>query len=167
MNRAKRFATTLVLAATIAAFFSTTSFAATDPLAFPFVPDSHMTTGSYCTTQDPNFSEYRYAENIPYCKRSVSSRTKQDIYRSYGVPKKCQVDYTIDHFIPLSLGGTNHVDNLWPEPKQVKALRQNMEYELYEDVRDGKKTRQEAVDILIEAKLNPPVQDPTTFSICL
>lgn len=135
-------------------------------LSFPFVPDPKMTTGSLCTPENPDFERYRYKEQIPYCKRNVSSRMKAAVYRRYGVSSHCKSEYTIDHFIPLSLGGTNEFNNLWPEPKSIKALRQNLEYNLYKRLSAGKITQAEAVREIVHAKLNPPVDDPSQFEFC-
>ncbi len=135
-------------------------------LSFPFVPDPKMTTGSLCTPDNPDFERYRYKERIPYCRRNVPTWMKNEVYRRYGVSLRCKSEYTIDHFIPLSLGGTNEFDNLWPEPKSIKALRQNLEYELYKRLRMGKITQAEAVLAIVQAKLNPPVRNPSEFEFC-
>lgn len=135
-------------------------------LAFPFIPDPSMTEGSLCSPKDPDFQRYRYDEQIPYCKRNVSRGDKKDIYRAYGVPRECQKEYTIDHFIPLSIGGTNHRDNLWPEHKSIKALRQHLEEDLYKKISQGEITQGEAVRIITDAKWNPPVRNPNRYTFC-
>ena len=135
-------------------------------LEFPFVPDPTMTVGSLCSPKEPDYSERRYPEQIAYCKRTVSSQLKREIYEAYGVPPHCRSEYTIDHFIPLSIGGTNRRENLWPEHKDVKNLRKNLELDLFEDVRDGKLTQSEAVRRIREAKLSPPIGDPSRYVIC-
>ena len=79
-------------------------------------PDWSFTPGKLCSASDPGFSEYRYAEQIPYCKRNVTSQMKQEIAAHYGVPQSDWPNYEFDHLIPLSIGGDSHVDNLWPQP---------------------------------------------------
>lgn len=135
-------------------------------LSFPFVPDPKMTTGSLCDPDNPDFERYRYKERIPYCRRNVPTWMKNEVYRRYGVSLRCKSEYTIDHFIPLALGGTNEFDNLWPEPKSIKALRQNLEYELYKRLSTGKITQAEAILTIVQAKLNPPVANPNEFKFC-
>jgi hypothetical protein len=125
-----------------------------------------MTTGSTCTTSDPDFDRLRYGEQIPYCARNVSREEKALIYEAYGVPSRCRKEYTIDHFIPLSLGGTNHRDNLWPEAKSIKALRQDLELDLYKKMSQGQVTQAEAIKIIVDAKLRPPVNQPDRFKFC-
>ena len=46
--------------------------------------------------------------------RDVSSATEDDVAREYGLSS--HYGYEIDHLIPLELGGSNAVANLWPEP---------------------------------------------------
>ncbi len=133
---------------------------------FPFTPDSSV-TGSLCTTNDSDFLEYRYSIQIPYCRRNVSTHQKRAIYDLYRVPRHCQKEYTIDHFIPLSLGGTNRVNNLWPEAKIIKKLRQNLELELFQQLQNGQITQAQAVEAIREAKFNPPISNPGAFQFCL
>ncbi len=143
------------------------SFINVEASAFPFTPDNTRTNGSVCSTQDRDYSEHRYPENIPYCRRSVSSGDKDKIYRDYGVPQKCRKEYTIDHFIPLSIGGTNRIDNLWPEPKVIKQLRKDLEIDLFKALSKGQITQQEAIERIRDAKFNPPIGDPAAYEFCL
>lgn len=125
-------------------------------LAFPLIPDPQVTVGDLCDTANSDFKEYRYKERIPYCNRNVSSGLKSRIYAAYGIPKKCRKEYTIDHFIPLSIGGSNEANNLWPEHKNLKAIRQSLETDLYYDIRGGRITQEEAIERVIHEKMNPP-----------
>ena len=152
-------------------YFATQNFETQDrnllALQFPFVPDQQQTAGSLCTVSSPDFTEYRYQEKIPYCARKVSSGLKAKIYRAYGVSDGCKKEYTIDHFIPLSLGGTNTADNLWPEAKSIKHIRFNLENDLYHRLQKGTITQKQAIDMIVDAKLHPPIDDPTVFKFCL
>lgn len=135
-------------------FFVMSFVAGAAHLPAPLVPDE-TTPGSVCTTDHEDFTEYRYAEEIPYCERNVSSGLKNQIYRDYGVPSDCKSEYTIDHFYPLSLGGDNSRENLWPEPKAVKAIRNNLEMKLYKELSKGEITQKAALAQIRKAKLNP------------
>ena len=46
--------------------------------------------------------------------RDVSYATEDDVAREYGLSSR--YGYEIDHLIPLELGGSNSMANLWPEP---------------------------------------------------
>lgn len=124
--------------------------------SYPLVPNLTQTSGDLCTTANPDFKEFRYQEQIPYCQRNVATGLKSRIYAEYGIAKRCRNRYTIDHFIPLSLGGSNQPNNLWPEHKMVKALRPDLEIDLYRQVRDGQLTQNQAIAIIVDAKLHPP-----------
>ncbi len=126
----------------------------------PLRPNPEVTSGDLCTPQDGDFEGFRYRENIPTCYRDVSREVKADIYESYGVPEKCRRQYTVDHYIPLSLGGSNQPANLWPEHKDIKATRQNLEQNLYTQVRAGLISQRQALEVIVQAKNNPPHVDP-------
>lgn len=131
-------------------------------LGYPLTPNDKMTPGERCNDEDADFSEYRYAEEIPYCARNVSGGTKKTVYESYGVGESERKQYTIDHLIPLSLGGSNHRVNLWPEHKEVKALRPTLEMELYVSLKDGALNQEQAIEKILDAKFHPcdsPQQD--------
>lgn len=121
-------------------------------LAYPLVPDAEKTPGHLCQNHNKDFKEYRYKENIPYCRRNVSSSRKKDIYARYGIPQHCRHRYTIDHLIPLALGGSNTDENLWPEHVLVKATRPDLELDLYWSLRRGNLTQAEAVEIILTEK---------------
>ena len=121
--------------------------------AFPVTPNPQETTGELCQIDDPDFQEYRYSEKIAYCKRNVDYQKRQEIYDAYRIPKHCRHRYTVDHFIPLSVGGSNDDKNLWPEHKIVKATRPNLELETYENLKAGKITQSEAILKITKIKM--------------
>lgn len=97
-----------------------------------YFPDKSVTTGSRCTAKDKEFRELRYEEDIPVCFRKVSSSTKKKIYRLYNIPSGKTKLYTIDHYIPLFMGGSNKMNNLWPQLRanSSSAFEQRMFYML-------------------------------------
>ena len=121
-------------------------------VAFPTTPNPELAKGSLCTTKDKDYVEKRYKEKIPYCFRNVSVSVKNQIFALYRIPKKYHGQYTIDHIIPLALGGDNSFENLWPEHKKVKATRQNLEIELYWALRNSEIRQKEAIKIILEEK---------------
>ena len=48
--------------------------------------------------------------------RDVSEKTKKEVYAEYGITNRSAGEYEIDHLIPLCIGGSNDVINLFPEP---------------------------------------------------
>jgi len=52
-----------------------------------------------------------YAKSV----RSVTTDEKAAVYGRYGIPNVSGM-HEVDHFIPLTLGGSNALTNLWPEP---------------------------------------------------
>ena len=57
-----------------------------------------------------------YSANI----RDVSQKTKEAVYKKYGVVSRVTGEYEMDHIIPLAIGGTNEVANLFPQPALPK-----------------------------------------------
>src|SRR3989338_9629103 len=104
--------------------------------SYPVTPNPEWAEGSLCNKKNPDYSEDRYKEKIPYCQRNVSSKLKKDLYVLYKIPTQCRSKYTIDHIIPLSIGGDNSPGNLWPEHKKIKATRPNLELDTYEELKN-------------------------------
>jgi hypothetical protein len=124
-------------------------------LKVPLHPVPDMTPGDVCDKKDPDFDGYRYSQKIPYCTRNVSNETKAQVYEAYNIPEAERREYTIDHFIPLSIGGSNQEDNLWPEHKRIKRQRLTLEQEIYEAVKNGEMSQENAIQTIVEAKMNP------------
>jgi hypothetical protein len=122
--------------------------------SYPRIPDSTMSPGHLCTKEDPDFKEYRYKEKIPYCERKVSTTLRKKIYASYGISWEDREHYTIDHIIPLSIGGSNSSKNLWPEHLYLKCKRGRLEFDLYLQMRDGVIIQKDAVQIILDSKFS-------------
>lgn len=123
-------------------------------------PNPKMTYGDLCNEKDPDYVGRRYGENIPYCGRRVTEEQKHRIYEAYGIPAHCRRSYTIDHFIPLAIGGSNRDENLWPEHRYVKATRQFLEQNLFDQVRRGEIRQRQAIKIITQAKMHPDQPRP-------
>lgn len=122
--------------------------------AFPLAPDPSLTPGSLCS--DP--SEFRYAENIPYCNRKVSGSEKSTVIVTYDkalgfeVLKMKREDFKVDHYIPLCMGGSNQPDNLWPQHKSVYEITDPLEGEACNRMAEGKLRQKEAIELMKRAK---------------
>jgi hypothetical protein len=51
--------------------------------------------------------------------RHTSGNLKHQVYVEYGIDKNAG-NYEIDHLIPLSIGGADTRENLWPESHDTK-----------------------------------------------
>jgi hypothetical protein len=81
------------------------------------------------------------------CVPGYASRTRMplttwkqvapQVFRTYGIPWSQHSAYELDHLIPLELGGSNAVDNLWPEPHPRSFVVDAEENRLHDDVCAG------------------------------
>ncbi|MBC7742078.1 MAG: hypothetical protein H7061_07770 [Bdellovibrionaceae bacterium] len=123
---------------------------------YPDGPNPSMTPGSLCQRA----TEHRYAEQIPYCERDVSSDLKQALIARYDhdfgfhIQTMDRGEFKIDHFIPLSIGGSNTADNLWPQHRSVYGVTDPLEQLLSDKMSAGRLKQAEAIRIVREAKLN-------------
>jgi len=70
-------------------------------------------------------------------RRNVSDATKRQVMAMYGAHREEPGDLEIDHYIPLALGGSNDVANLWPEPAPAFHRKDRLEDELHRRVCAG------------------------------
>jgi hypothetical protein len=75
-------------------------------------PNSHLTPG-LIEERDANVLCNRSTKEV----RNVPQSEKEAVFKEYniGYPQPTGA-YEVDHFIPLALGGSNDIKNLWPEP---------------------------------------------------
>lgn len=80
-------------------------------LAYDFLPNKSLTPGAYASNSVAEICESGYPER----SRKVSKSTKDRVYQIYKVDiAHCAGGCKIDHLIPLSIGGSNDISNLWP-----------------------------------------------------
>jgi hypothetical protein len=108
-----------------------------------------------------------YAKKV----RDVPAEMKRQVYREYGITSHGRGDYEIYRLIPLELGGSNSIKNLWPESHRTAwnaQVKDRLESKLHELVCSGQldlKTAQQAIaSNWIEAyktyvSPNPPVSE--------
>src|SRR5205823_6464758 len=85
-------------------------------------PDPQHTPGAAdpAVTQDnldATFCRSGYTRSV----RRVTVTTKRRVFAEYGISYGQHRDYEVDHLIPLELGGSNDISNLWPEPYHAAA----------------------------------------------
>ncbi len=123
---------------------------------YPPTPDSKLTPGSLC--KDPD--ALRYPEKIPYCERNVNVPKKLEVFKGYmdigfQINLKNRARYKIDHLIPLCAGGSNEIENLWPEFETVYTILDPIEPAICQKMQDGRLKQKHAVEIVLRAKHNP------------
>lgn len=121
---------------------------------FPQKPDESMTPGSLCDNPDSQ----RYPEQINYCRRNVSKSTKKYVIKRYDSELNYQVgtmnrgDFKIDHLIPLCMGGSNEVRNLWPQHRSIYNITDKLEERLCIALSKALLTQREAVEKILNLK---------------
>ena len=68
----------------------------------------------------------------------MSEKTKEAVYAEYGIISHKSGQYEVDHLVPLELGGSNDIANLWPEPCPECYKKNTMENYLHKQVCSGK-----------------------------
>jgi len=77
----------------------------------PILPDPKLTPGDTFDVTAQDVCVPGYAKKV----RAVPAWLKRQTYAEYGITQYKIGDYEVDHLIPLSLGGSNSIRNLWLE----------------------------------------------------
>jgi hypothetical protein len=77
----------------------------------PILPDAKLTPGDTFDVTAEDACVPGYAKKV----RAVPAWLKRQAYAEYGITQYKTGDYEVDHLIPLSLGGSNSIRNLWPQ----------------------------------------------------
>lgn len=132
---------------------STIAFADTNS-RFPIRPNEEITPGHLCERADT----IRYPEGIKYCNRDVQSNLKKEIIQeydarfSYQIEQMDRLEFKIDHFIPLCMGGSNDRENLWPQHKSIYDITDPLEPEMCAKMANGKLLQRDAVELIKKSK---------------
>jgi len=137
----------------------------------PILPDPSLTPGSTFGVSAEDICVPGYTKKV----RNVPEAIKREVYQEYGVTSHGPGDYEVDHLIPLELGGSNSIKNLWPESHRTSPwnaqVKDRLEDKLHKLVCSGQldvKTAQQAIaSNWIEAykmyvSPNPPTPQATT-----
>jgi hypothetical protein len=62
-------------------------------------------------------------QQVGYSKqhRHVPEALRRAVFAEYEIPWEKRNDYEVDHLISLSIGGSNSIKNLWPEPLRLNV----------------------------------------------
>jgi hypothetical protein len=63
-----------------------------------------------------------------------------------------RMDFKIDHYIPLCMGGSNHESNLWPQHKSIYNITDPLEPVLCDKMKQGRLLQAKAVEYIKYAK---------------
>lgn len=107
-------------------------------------PDMTMTPGDVFDVTKEQICRPGYTKEV----RNVSIQTKRQVYEEYGVSyPQPRGAYEVDHFIPLELGGSNDIKNLFLEaasPAPGFHEKDIVENYLHDQVCHGKESLVEA-----------------------
>jgi hypothetical protein len=78
----------------------------------PFLPDSAITPGDVFDVTMEDICTPGYAKKV----RAVTKSLRDKAFKDYGLLSHQRGEYQLDHLIPLALGGSNSIKNLWPQP---------------------------------------------------
>ena len=121
------------LSALLLFFF--TGICSAQSLALGSLPDSLLTPGATLEVSKEDVCTTGYTKKV----RNVPAAVKRRVFDLYGVlfvPKT----YEMDHLIPLEIGGSNSIKNLWPEPYDLvwgARVKDAIENKLHTMICDG------------------------------
>ena len=134
----------------------------------PILPDPKLTPGDVFDVTVEDICVPGYARKV----RKVTSALKRQAYACYGITRWKTGDYEVDHLIPLSIGGSNSIKNLWPQSTKTSPwnsyMKDALERRLHNLVCAGKldiKTaQQEIASNWIKAYKKYVGPEPETFN---
>jgi hypothetical protein len=103
----------------------------------PIVPDLNLTPGDTFDVTTEDLCVPGYSKKV----RDAPAEMKREVYEEYGVTSHGSGDYEVDHLIPLELGGSNSINNLWPKSHRTSPwnaqVKDRLEGKLHELVCSG------------------------------
>ena len=103
----------------------------------PILPDPKLTPGDTFDVIARDVCVPGYAKKV----RAVPAWLKRQAYAEYGITECKPGDYEVAHLIPLSLGASNSIRNLWPESTKTSRwnsyVKDALERKLHKLVRAG------------------------------
>jgi hypothetical protein len=63
--------------------------------------------------------------------RSLPAQVSRAVYAEYGIFQRSTGEFEVDHLVPLEIGGSNDIANLWPEAAAAPGFHQKNQVENY------------------------------------
>ena len=79
-------------------------------------PDPSLTPGAIRTTDAAAICSVGTAQ-FRHWDRARADR----VFEGYHIARKDRIQYTLDHLVPLEIGGADTIENIWPEPRRSLA----------------------------------------------
>lgn len=101
-----------------------------------YMPDTNLTPGVTLDVTKDDICVKGYSKKV----RNVPIAVKREVYGRYGITYHKPGEYEVDHLVPLGLGGSNSIKNLWPEPyfgDWNAHIKDRLENKLHEMVCSG------------------------------
>lgn len=90
------------------------------------LPDAGLTPGAvYPDVTTEVLCDPHYVQGV----RQPKFDDKVTAFTAYGISIHSRSDYVVDHLVPVGLGGSNDLENLWPEPVAGGAAAQKDQVE--------------------------------------
>jgi hypothetical protein len=83
--------------------------------------------------------------------RNVPESLKEKVYQEYSITSHKKGEYEVDHIVSLELGGSNEIDNLYPQPAEPRPgfhEKDVVEDYLHKKVCSGKLSLEDAQKII-------------------
>jgi hypothetical protein len=104
----------------------------------PTLPDPRLTPGATLAVTPEDFCEPGYSAKV----RDVPASLKKKVYAAYGITQRGRGEFEVDHLISLQLGGSNSIQNLWPQSYLTQPwnahVKDALENRLHSEICSGK-----------------------------
>jgi hypothetical protein len=103
----------------------------------PLRPAPQLTPGATLEVTTTDICVPGYTKKV----RAVPDPVKRQVYAAYGIQTHAPGAYEVDHLIPLELGGSHALTNLWPQSSQTQPwhahVKDRLEHALHRLVCSG------------------------------
>ena len=109
-------------------FIAATFLLVVPSLAHAQLPNSLVTSGAKTKATETQLCSADYEASVP----EISKRERSEVLSRYG--RRDDFQGPLDHLIPVTLGGSNDPDNLWPMPDNKEygiAAKNELEEKLH------------------------------------